>query len=410
MENLSSVLNNQPIFALLPQEVKQIVINSFVPVSYSFGKIIVQEGEIADAFYVLASGRARVVKMDNNGGEISLYLLRPGDTFGEMGLLSQTEQKRTATVRASSDILAYRLDSSIFKALIQNNPDIKAFFELQIRYRNLHNFFLEYTPFFRLPIAGLKTILSEAKEISVKEGEFVIRQGDEPGPMYIIEDGRLRVFTEENGNRTYRAFLRKGDFFGELSMFKGLKRSASVQAHSPCKLLLLMRESFRMMTDNFPEFITQIEERISKYDYRRIANVPLDFNEEIFPNEIKGQNGLEPEHEEQAGEYSGTSLSASLGPFASPEGLFVKKSKKRIKTFPYIWQGEESDCGAASLAMVCRYFGKNVSFSHIRQLAYSGAKCTGLKVLSFAARELGLEARSIKASKRNLMKIPLPGG
>jgi ATP-binding cassette subfamily B protein len=408
MENSCSVLYNQPIFALLPKEVKQIVINSFVRVSYPFGKIIVQEGEPADAFYVLTSGRARVVKMDTNGEEISLYLLRPGDTFGEMGLLSQTEQKRTATVRASSDILAYRLDSSIFKALIQNNPDIKEFFELQIKYRNLHNFFLEYTPFFRLPIAGLKTILSEAKEISVKEGEFVIRQGDEPGPMYIIEDGRLRVFTEENGHRIYRAFLRKGDFFGELSMFKGIKRSASVQAHATCKLLLLMRESFKIMIDNYPEFIAQIEEKISQYDYRRIANVPLDFNEEIFPNEIKGHKDPGPGHEEQEEEYSGTSLSARLGPFASPEGHFVKKSKKRIKSFPYIWQGEETDCGAASLAMVCRYFGNNVSLSHIRQLVYSGTKGAGLKVLCRAARELGLEARSIKASKRNLMKIPLP--
>ncbi|MGA1840083.1 MAG: peptidase domain-containing ABC transporter [bacterium] len=363
MENPCSVLYNQPIFALLPKDVKKIVINSFVQVSYPFGKTVVQEGEPADAFYILASGRARVVKMDTNGKEISLYLLRPGDTFGEMGLLSQTEKKRTATVRASSDILAYRLDSSIFRSLIENNPDIKEFFELQIKYRNLHNFFLEYTPFLHLPIAGLKTILSEAKEISVNEGEFIIRQGDEPGPMYIIEDGRLRVFTEENGNRIYRAFLRKGDFFGELSMFNGIKRSASVQAHSPCKLLLLMRESFKMMIENYPEFITQIEERISQYDYRCIANVPLDFNEGIFPDDIKVNKEPGPEHEKQEVEYSGAFLSAGPGPFASMEGCSVKRSKKKIKAFPYTWQGEKEDRASASLVMVCRYLGNNVSLS-----------------------------------------------
>ena len=105
-------------------------------------------------------------------------------------------------------------------------------------------------------------MLSESKEIDVDQGEFVIRQGDEPGPMYIIEDGKLRVFTE-NGHRIYRAYLRKGDFFGELSMLKGIKRSASVQAHTPCKLLMLMRESFNMMIDSYPEFIAKIEEKIS---------------------------------------------------------------------------------------------------------------------------------------------------
>ncbi|MGA1791436.1 MAG: peptidase domain-containing ABC transporter [bacterium] len=408
MENTCSVLHNLPIFALLPQDVKEVVLNSFVPVPYSFGKAIVQEGEPADAFYVLASGRARVIKTDINGNEISLYLLRPGDTFGEMGLLSQTEKKRTATVRASSDVLAYRLDSSIFQALLQTNPEIREYFELQIKYRNLHNFFLEYTPFCRLPISALKTMLSEAKEISLNAEEMVIMQGDDPGPMYIIEDGRLRVFTEENGQRTYRAYLRKGDFFGELSMLKGIERSASVQALTSCRLLMLRRESFQMMIDNYPEFIAQIEDKISEYDYRRIPTAPLDFNEVLFRDEVKDTDDTSNEDEEQDEEYSGTSLSARLGPFASTEGHFVKKSKRRIRSFPYVWQGDESDCGAASLAMVCRFFGHYVSLSHIRQLVYTGIEGASLNALCGAARQLGLEARSIKTSKRNLAQMPLP--
>ncbi|MGA1795322.1 MAG: peptidase domain-containing ABC transporter [bacterium] len=410
MENEYSVLNNLSIFALLPKDVKELVISSFVPVSYPFGHIIVKEGEPADAFYVLASGRARVVKLDANGDEISLYLLRPGDTFGEMGLLSRTEKRRMATVRASTEAVAFRLDASLFQGLITTNPEISEYFELQIRYRNLHNFFLEYTPFARLPIAALKTLLSEAREIAVNTGEVVIREGDEAGPMYIVEDGMLRVFTGEGHDRVYRAYLRKGDFFGELSMFKGISRSASVQALTPCKLLMLMRESFRMMIDNYPEFITRIEERISQYDYRHIDGIPLDFHQELLGSERQEEKEVEeavtPEEPEE--EYTGTAVSATLGPFASPEGLFVKRNKKRIRCFPYIWQGDETDCGVASLAMVCRFFGNHVGLNHLRQLAYTGAEGTSLKAICRAARELGLEARAIKASKRNLHKMPLP--
>lgn len=50
---------------------------------YEFGDIIVRQGEAADAFYILLSGRARVVKADQNGTEVVLASLKPGDSFGE---------------------------------------------------------------------------------------------------------------------------------------------------------------------------------------------------------------------------------------------------------------------------------------------------------------------------------------
>jgi len=63
------------------------------------GNVIVGEGEDADAFYVLVSGTARVVKQAGTAEEGPLSLLRRGDSFGEMGLLD--ESTRVATVRAS---------------------------------------------------------------------------------------------------------------------------------------------------------------------------------------------------------------------------------------------------------------------------------------------------------------------
>ena len=45
---------------------------------------------------------------------------------------------------------------------------------------------------------------------------MVIAQGDAPGPMYVVAEGRLRCFTvDEQGRRRYLSFFRKGDYFGE---------------------------------------------------------------------------------------------------------------------------------------------------------------------------------------------------
>jgi len=57
---------------------------------------------------------------------------------------------------------------------------------------------------------------------------------------------------------------------------------------------------------------------------------------------------------------------------------------------------------------VCRYFGRAVGQARIRQLAYTSTDGTSLRGLCRAAEELGLAARSVKASTHNLPEMPLP--
>ncbi len=66
------------------------------------------------------------------------------------------------------------------------------------------------------------------------------------------------------------------------------------------------------------------------------------------------------------------------------------------------------DCGAASLGMICRHFGRKVSLSRIRQLCHTSTDGTSLKAICRAATELGLAARALKVSLRNLPMMPLP--
>ncbi len=98
---------------------------------------------------------------------------------------------------------------------------------------------------------------------------------------------------------------------------------------------------------------------------------------------------------------------AELGPFATEDGHFVKR-RKSSNRFPHIKQIDEMDCGAASLAMICRHFGRKVSVSRIRQKVRTSNDGTSLRGLCDGAEALGLAARSVKASKTNLREMPLP--
>ncbi|HEX9001009.1 MAG TPA: peptidase domain-containing ABC transporter [Blastocatellia bacterium] len=402
MSDKQVALEQMPMMMFLPAELKKLVMDCFVPASFSFGGDIVTEGEESDAVYVLAEGRARMVKRGANGEEIPLNVLRPGETFGATGLLDPTAiGKRSTTVRASSDVQAYKLDPALFQALLQNHPEVKKYFDLEQRHRQLVNFLKLYTIFAKLPAEALKLLATEAELVSVNASEMVIREGDGVGPMFLVEEGRLRVLGQAGTRQRELAFLRKGDLFGEMAIAKNQPRRASVEALTPCRLIKISETTFGKLYAGFPEFRNKIEERIAQYDYKKTARLPLDFTREILPA------NAEPVEQVSPLQLDERKTAAQIGPFATEDGHFVK-GNKRIRSFPHLKQIDEMDCGAASLAMVCRHFGRKVSITRIRQVVHTATDGTSLRGICQGAEALGLAARSVKASKSNLKQMPLP--
>ena len=387
-----------PAFALLPDGVRGLVAESFELLDLPFGAVIVREGEEADAFFVLASGSARVVKETAQGEEVALNVLQRGDAFGEAGLLDQTT--RTATVRTSSAAQVLRLHSSVFAALARSHPEVRTAFEAMARTRELSDFFRIHAGFATLPNKALAQLITGLEEVEVAAGELVVREGDPPGPMFVVEEGRLRTFRMQDGAQQDLAYLRKGDFFGERSLFRGEPRNASVEALIDCRLLRLPPALYASLLDEHPEFRARMEERILQYSYERLARVPLDFADEILPAEIAAAErdlgepeALTPEPEEA--EELGDESEAAQG-------------KRPGRRFPHVTQLDEMDCGAACLAMICRFFGRAVPISYIRDVAHTSTRGTSLNGITRGAGELGLVARSIRASKSRLDELPLP--
>ena len=395
-EELRSVLDDLPGFRAMPTEVRSLVNDAFEPVSYDFGSVIVREGDDADAFYVLVSGTARVVKQAEQGTEVPLNLLRRGDSFGEMGLVG--DSTRMATVRASAPVEALRLDKDVFQALTRRDPGVKESFERLARFRTVQNFLRLYSEFDSLPVDGLAQIATSLEPVKVDASEIVVREGDPPGPMYVVEEGRLRIYRERDGARDDLEYLRKGDFFAEFSVLHGEPRRASVEAVTPCLLLALPPELFEHLLTTYPEFRRRVEERAAQREYRRVARVPLDFAEEILPAEVEAVEkvGLDQIEDEAR---------AATEPLDEVEARPTRQRRRRL---PYVHQLDEMDCGAACLAMVTRYYGKTVPLPRIRELVHTSTDGTSLLGIARGAEELGLAARTVRASKSKPERLPLP--
>jgi HlyB family type I secretion system ABC transporter len=393
------VLRDLQMLEFMPDELRRLVAESFVPLTFPFGALIVREGDEADALFVLASGRARAVQRGDADEEVPLHTLQPGDTFGERGLLA--EGPRTASVRASSEVETLRLDRSIFQALVRSYPEIRESFDLHIRRMDLENFFRLYSAFTTLPSDALALMLRELRTVDVAKGKMVVREGQPPGPMYFVEDGRLRAYKKVGRRNTDVAYLRRGDFFGEVSVFKKSPREATVEAVTDCRLLALEPKTITKLLKQVPEFRERIDERVAQYDYRHTASVPLDFAEEILPASVSARESItaeRPASEEPEAEDL---------PEPDDESGFGKPGR-RIRRFPVVYQLDEMDCGAACIAMVTRHFGRDVSISHIRDAVGVGIEGTSLLGITEGAKAIGLAARSVKASKSRLDELPLP--
>ena len=367
---------------------------------YDFGDVIVRQDESAESFYILTRGRARALKIKPDGEEIPLGSLKPGDSFGEAALAEGGI--RNASVRCSTAVDVLRIDRNDFLQLTQMVPDMRRYVEMTGRNRALQSFLYQFSNFGRLPAPALRSVIDKLAPVGYAKGSLIIREGDAAGPMYVIEKGRARVFTGLNGRERNLAFYREGDFFGELSILNGSPRAASVEAFTDCQLLSLDPTAVQDLRNRFPEFEKLLAERLAIYQAKSEARIPLDFMSEMLPAETQAHDKVELD-----GEQPSEAEEDKEHPFTDEEGLF-RKRPKRIRKIDHIAQIDEMDCGAASLGMICRHFGRNVSLARIRQLCHTATDGTSLKALCRAATELGLAARALKVSLRNLPAMPLP--
>jgi len=368
---------------------------------YDFGDTIVKQDDPADAFYILTHGRARAIKIKPDGEEIPLGVLKPGDSFGEAALAEGG--RRMATVRCSTAVDVLRIDRNDFLALVAQAPELRHYIEMIGRNRAIQSFLYQFSNFGRLPAPALRSMIDKLVPVGFAKGNLIIREGDPAGPLYVIEKGRARAFSGDgNGRELNLAFYREGDFFGELSILNNAPRAASVEAFTDCQLLALEPAAVLDLRNRFPEFDKLISDRLALYQAKTEARVPLDFTEELLPAETRRADKTELD-----GDHPAVESENKEEPFADENGYF-RKREKRIRKFEHIQQIDEMDCGAASLGMICRHFGKKVSLARIRQLCHTATDGTSLKALVRAATELGLAARALKISLRNLPMMPLP--
>lgn len=109
-------INEVPILSVLTQDEKNTLLDVLKPQDFNAGDVIMKEGEVGDAFYIVEEGS--VVCTKTIGGEITKVSesLGAGKFFGELALIKNAP--RAATVTAESETSCIVISRDDFKRVM----------------------------------------------------------------------------------------------------------------------------------------------------------------------------------------------------------------------------------------------------------------------------------------------------
>lgn len=104
---------------------------------------------------------------------------------------------------------------------------------------------LRKSPLFQgLTDQELQQLMDDAKPVSLRAGEFLMKQGDEGDAAYVVVSGEFEV-SKQSGQSLIKIDVRNpGDVLGEMALLSRSPRSASVVAITDCEALRISPEAF----------------------------------------------------------------------------------------------------------------------------------------------------------------------
>jgi small-conductance mechanosensitive channel/CRP-like cAMP-binding protein len=120
-ERLARALRTVDLFRPLSDEELGRVMARSRPLHYAAGERVIEEGSPGDSFFIIDQGQVLVSK--RVGGTVrEIARLMEGQFFGEMALL--TGERRSATIRAATDVDLFMIDKPAFQDILAANPTI----------------------------------------------------------------------------------------------------------------------------------------------------------------------------------------------------------------------------------------------------------------------------------------------
>lgn len=108
---------------------------------------------------------------------------------------------------------------------------------------------------------------------SFPAGSVLFREGEPGGEMYVVQSGAIRLSRKTRTGQKLLASLGPGEFFGEMAIVSGRPRSATAEAATDVRLLVIDATTFETMVRANAEIAVRL--------IRKLADRLAEANEQI---------------------------------------------------------------------------------------------------------------------------------
>jgi CRP-like cAMP-binding protein len=291
--------------------------------------ITVEGKKDASNFYIIRTGKVKVMKENPVPGEDPFSILGPGDFFAVISCMSGHQRIETSVALTSVSVIS--VDREQFGTLIQKNPAIAMkiirFFSKKLRdfdqaithltlkstveddpehlskigeyylkkkqYNHAAYAFQRYIqhcpagPDRDKAIERIKTLKAPLKVPDNPQANAMSRNfrdntmifcENEPGEeLYIIQQGKVKI-TKIVDEEVLLAVLKAGDIFGEMALLENKPRSASAITFGDVSLLAINKSNFEGMVQAQPQLATRLIQLLSERiwtAYRQLENLVI---------------------------------------------------------------------------------------------------------------------------------------
>lgn len=240
-----AIMNNHLLNKLDPGQVNEIIECMYEKHAVE-NCFVIREGDEGEHLFVAEEGEFEIYKDEELIGKMSNK-----KCFGELALLYNC--KRTASVKALNTATLWVLDRNMFQTIM-----MKTGLERQ---KDLIRFLKSVNIFENLPERKMLKIVELIEVQSYSEDQCIIRQGEEANSFFIVQSGWVKVTQKVEDEEIEVREMTVGDYFGEIALLDGGKRTASIYAmKGPTEVLCLYSQVFAQLIGDLNEF------QIKEYD------------------------------------------------------------------------------------------------------------------------------------------------
>jgi CRP-like cAMP-binding protein/Fe-S-cluster-containing hydrogenase component 2 len=214
-------------------------------------EVLVREGEFHERLFVVLDGSVEQTTSSTTSDRTRILLLGPGSFHGELAVMGNQEETYTITCVLPATVLEFP-KATVYR-LMRESPAFDKTMEDLYQRRAIWTHARTSPLLAALPEDAVEGLLANARFKVLKPGAVVFREGDQPGELYLVRTGFLRVARRFGSDERVLQYFREGDVFGAVSLLFGQLQSATVSANTRAEVVVIPGSAVAALLERSPE-------------------------------------------------------------------------------------------------------------------------------------------------------------